>query len=229
VRLFRSNQSSFMKPTSSKVHLAVVLAFVWHFALPTICLSQEKPVGPFAFVNAIDSTEPTFVYLNGDSYRPRGYSVGQMTFGARTYAGNPLVTVENKELGTASISVLITATYCPVIIAYAHVSQDSEGKTKRELKVLTIPSKAVKGGAFSAFYASNSEEVTIEANSQILKLPDKTLTRLADTRSISYRLPSDNGAVRQVSPEVPTHVILVVFDLKDGKKSVSEFEDVSSE
>jgi len=218
-----------MKPKNFKIHIAVIVAFVGQFVFPAICFSEEKPVGPFAFVNAIDSKQPTFVYLNGDSYRPRGYSVGQMTFGARTYAGTQLVTVENKELGAASLSVPITTTYCPVIIAYVNVTLDGQGKTKREIKVLTIPSKLAMKGAFSAFYASNAEDVPLEINSDIVKLPNKSLTRLADTRSISYRVPPENGPVRQVSPEVPTHVILIVFDLKDGSQSVAEFEDVSSE
>jgi len=228
-RLSLSNQLSFMNLISFKSCAAAASVVVFCVLVPTNCYSVEKPVGPFAFVNAVDSAEPTFVYLNGDSYRPRGYSVGQMTFGARTYSGSQIIKVENKELGSDSITVPITETYCPIIIAYAHQTEGGNGEKKRQIKLTTLPSKLANNGAFSVFYASNMGQVPIEVDSQVFTVEASKLLPVADKRFISYRLPSSDGAPRRVAPEVATHIVLVIFDLKDGSQVVAEFEDVSSE
>jgi len=208
------------------VHLSNFSMLSCLFLSSAFLNAQDKIPGPFAFVNALDSEKPTFLYLNSEIYKPRGYKSGEMTYGARTWAGKKSVKVENEELGTDTISIDILPNNSPIVIAYAVERLMEDGSVKREIKLKAIPNESNKK-AFSGLYASNSGNTTLLVNGQEYLLEPFNITTTTTNSTILFHPKMSNFEPTKIIPDTSNHRIAIVYKLKDGTKRAVPFEDVS--
>lgn len=229
IRISHHSKSKLLTKMTKKhffIHLSNFSILVCLFLFSALLNAQEKIPGPFAFINAVDSEKPTFLYLNGEIYKPRGYKSGQMTYGARTWAGKKSVKVENEELGTDTISIDILPNNSPIVIAYAVESLMEDGKEKREIKLKAIPNESNKK-VFSGLFASNSGNATLVVNGQKYLLEPFKLTTTTSNSTIVFHPEKTNSEPIKIIPDTPNHRIAIVYKLKDGIKKAVPFEDVS--
>lgn len=208
-----------------KTRLAAIMAVL---CLGTVASAQQREIGPFAFVNALDSEKPTYVFLNGDSYKPKGYLSGQMTYGGRTWAGKVLLVAENEDLGRASLAIDIKPDSAPIVVAYVQERELEDGSTKREIKLRAIPSQASKKHSLSGMYASVTGTATLLVNSGKCLLKPFELTPVTTEKMIQLKPENSKQNPIEISLESPTHTIVFVYNLLDGSQKAVVFEDVAS-
>jgi hypothetical protein len=198
-------------------------------AFSAIASAQDRAIGPFAFANALDSEKPTFVYLNGDAYKPKGYLSGQMTYGGRTWAGQVNLVAENEELGRSSIAIKITPDTAPIVIAYAHERELEDGTIKRELKLRAIQPDPSRKNNLSGLYAADTGNATLLVNRNKYLLEPFKLTTVAPQNVMAFKPQNSQQAPIELSFETPMSFIAIIYNLKNGYQSAMAFRDLSGE
>ncbi len=191
-----------------------------------IAHSQDRKLGSFSFVNAIDSQTPTFLLINGTSYKIPGYKPGQMTISGQLYSGITRFEVSNERLGTASISAPVGPHTPIIIIAYVERLENAEGEIQERLAIRQLDSKPSKTFTYTGYYASNSETaLQLVVNSEALQVPPLTPTPLTTKGGVQIAAKGRGDSTINATPERPAHFIVIAYDRVDGEIGLALFQD----
>jgi hypothetical protein len=191
-----------------------------------VSFASEGEIGAFAFINAVDSEKPTFLSVNGEVYKLRGYKTGQVTTAGRLYVGPTKFTVENEELGTASLSAPVSAGEPVIIVAYVERIEREDGKVDSRLKLTRVASRPTNRMTFSAFIVSSRlDPVTLLVDSKPVVLEPQKLIELSSKGSITVSIPGTQEGGFSASPESAAHFIVLGYEKKDGSIATILFED----
>lgn len=181
--------------------------------------AQEPEVSYFSFVNAIATTEPTILTVNGKKIGdpfPPGFYTGGMGFIEKVAA----ISVKNGDLPPKQGSIALSPLTSPIIISFLKVEEPPPGSAepKKTIQLLAIPcATTAKSRQLRAVYVAPDGpplDVTIV---QGRGGPDSASSQGNPTLTLKPRIPLD----------IPTNASPLTFYV--GNKAVGAHDNDSKE
>jgi hypothetical protein len=205
-----------------KYYIAFLSLLIIQFNL----YSENDALGSFTFINAIDSKDPTFVLINGNSYKIPGYMPGQMTISAQLYSGITNFQVNNNAIGSTSISLKVGPKTPIILVAFVEKSQKENGEEVEKIVLKELQSMNSKNYITSAIYVTSSDEpLVLEVNSENKMLPPMTKKAISDQASLNLRVNNRPSRTINAALDRVGHYVVVAFDKNDGSIGLSFFQD----
>jgi hypothetical protein len=183
----------------------------------------QKPVVSFSFVNAIGSENPTFLFLNEVSYRPKGYPAGAVTDGGMLYPGKYRIKITNEGSKDFEQAIDVQAHRPPKIIAFLKRAISSDGKETKQVACLPIPQMGgkVSEPVFVGVYVGAEGAIAATVNGAACRVPASEFVTLTTDSQCTIET---NTKKRSFSPQDAGRFIIVFFE-NQGKTDFTLIKD----
>jgi hypothetical protein len=213
----------------SKVILAISLA--WPIGMAEIRGQTAPPQGTmhagFGFVNAIPRETRTFLKINGNSYKQKGFVAGAFSTAGSRPLGTYTMTIENGDLKAKQHTLTIKENQTPIMIAYLEIRERKNGETEEEIEILQLPNAPkAQGFVYHAVYASNKPFCTLYIDGKPVKLESKKIVKLTAGGGLAVGVKPPDPRIDQsreqdpnttsFTPEEPGNYLLVAYDAPGG-------------
>lgn len=185
------------------------LVFVFTSSIPLH--AQTPATGFFKFVNAVPSPNNTVVTVDGKPLRPDGFKTGHATGALGFAAGVHQVAAMLKDYKPAAISLQVSPSTSPTVVAYAVDVQQPGGQIARELRLFARQNRPPAGKkSYSIVYVGRAPSVDVEIDGPTRTL--KALDEVALGTNTHMTIISGGQTVGEIGSEGAGHHVVILFD-----------------